>query len=346
MARRFTLIVNEVEAATIRMIFERYLALGSVNLLLRELDARGIRTKLNTSASGRSRGGVAFSRGALFYLLKNRLYLGEITHRRESHPGLHESIIDRDLFDAVQRTLAAKARRCASSQGGVARSPLAGRIFDADGAPMSPTFAHGRAGRLYRYYVSASLQQRGISTMSAGQHRRRVSASVIERHLEEALPQSHGDEPDSAGGNIDRIRRVELHADRLIVTLHANAGASVSSWPAHAPLVLPFVLSTRTGRTQVAPGDRSGPRRDPVLIRALRSAHAMLARDGSGLPTLEAAPLGPHRNRILRLAFLAPDLQTAILAGRQPRALTLAALLAGEMPLLWSEQRARLAGQA
>ncbi len=337
------LIVNAAEAVTVRMIFERYLALGSVNLVLRELAERGITTKRNISAGGKTRGGVAFSRGALFHLLKNRLYLGEITHRKDAHPGLHDAIVDRALFEAVQQQLAGQARRSAASHGGLASAPLAGRIFDADGAPMSPTFAHGRGGRLYRYYVSAPLQQ-GSRVATNDPHPRRISATILERHLEEALfrPRNDGSETKPASA-LDRIRRIEVHPDRLVVTPQSDP--SNANELTGARLVLPFAVSTRSGRTRIIVGDRTGPRRAPVLIRALRSAHAMLARDASGMPKLDAAPLGPHRNRILRLAFLAPDLQGDILAGRQPRTLTLAALLADDMPLLWREQRARLVAQ-
>lgn len=83
-------------------------------------------------------------------------------------------------------------------------------------------------------------------------------------------------------------------------------------------------------------------RRDPVLIKALRTAHAMLEADAAGRPTLDAAPASPHLRRLVRLAFLAPDLQRAILAWRQPPGLTLERLMHAPMPMLWSEQAALL----
>jgi hypothetical protein len=75
-----------------------------------------------------------------------------------------------------------------------------------------------------------------------------------------------------------------------------------------------------------------------VLIKALRAAHAMLDTDAAGLPTLDAAPASPYRRRLVRLAFLAPELQRAILAGQQPPGLTLESLMHAPMPMLWSEQ--------
>jgi len=330
--------VNEHEAAIVRMIFERYLALGSVGLVLRELASLGVRTKVNLGCTGARRGGVDFSRGALFHLLKNRLYLGEITHRNDAYPGLHDAIVDRAIFDAVQTRLAGKVHRTRAGQSRSMDAPLAGRIFDAAGARMSPTFAYGRGGRLYRYYVSAPLQRNG-KTDAATSYPCRVAASVIEDHLRLALSGLHDDGSSiRPGGALDRIARIEVHADRLVVTPRAERSASGSD----GPLVLPFAISTRSGRTRITLGDPTGPRHDPALIRALRAAHAMVARDAAGLPTLDAAPLGPYRNRIVRLAFLAPDIQRAILAGRQPRGLTLASLLDGQMPLSWSAQRDRL----
>jgi site-specific DNA recombinase len=81
---------------------------------------------------------------------------------------------------------------------------------------------------------------------------------------------------------------------------------------------------------------------DPILIGALRKAHAMISRDSTGMPTIETAPTSPYERRLLRLAFLAPDIQQAILVGGQPRGFNLAAFMTMEMPLAWAEQRQAL----
>ena len=80
---------------------------------------------------------------------------------------------------------------------------------------------------------------------------------------------------------------------------------------------------------------------DPALIKALRAAHAHLKWDASGLPFLEKAPSSSHKRRLIRLAFLAPDLQQAILDGRQQPGLTLGQIIDSCPPLLWSEQSAQ-----
>ena len=125
--------VNPDEAAIVRDIFSRYLDLGSVHELERALRHEGIVSKVRITASGKRTGGHPFSRGALFHLLRNRLYLGEITHRDASWPGLHEAIIEPDLFEAVGLRLDANRRRRQPTAGRVAASPLAGRIFDDHG---------------------------------------------------------------------------------------------------------------------------------------------------------------------------------------------------------------------
>src|SRR5437879_1250816 len=100
------LVIIDSEAEIVRAIFRRYAELGSVQLLKHELDARGIKSKSWTSASGRPIGGKPFSRGALYLMLRNRTYLGEILHKGQSHPGDHSPIIDQPLWDAVHSKLA------------------------------------------------------------------------------------------------------------------------------------------------------------------------------------------------------------------------------------------------
>lgn len=99
------LVVNTAEAETVRLIFDRYLELRSVHALVRWLAEQGIRSKAWTSSRGRQRGGEPFGRGALFHLLKNRTYVGEIPHRDRTYPGAHEPIVDAAVFAQVQDLL-------------------------------------------------------------------------------------------------------------------------------------------------------------------------------------------------------------------------------------------------
>ena len=106
-----TLAVNPAEVDTVGAIFARYLELGSVHALQHDLAARGFVSKRWTTAAGQTTGGVPFSRGALFHLLRSPVYLGKIVHKGTVHPGAHPAIVDQALFDAVQVRLDAQRRR-------------------------------------------------------------------------------------------------------------------------------------------------------------------------------------------------------------------------------------------
>src|SRR5258707_4408504 len=95
--------VVEDEAERVRLIYRRYLEVGGVNALVRDLRKRDIRTKSRLLATGVTRGGVPFGRGSLFHLLRNRFYIGEVKYKDETLPGEQPAIMDRALFDAVQQ---------------------------------------------------------------------------------------------------------------------------------------------------------------------------------------------------------------------------------------------------
>src|SRR5215471_5201967 len=151
------LVVLPEEAETVRLIFRRYLELGSIRALVEDLDRRGIRTRRQTLSNGKIRGGIRFGVGSLAHLLRNRFYIGEVVYREAVHIGEQKAILDRALFEAVQTQLAATAinRRLRTRS-----SPalLAGRIFDDRSNPMTPTHTRKRGVR-YRYYVAHAVLQ-------------------------------------------------------------------------------------------------------------------------------------------------------------------------------------------
>jgi site-specific DNA recombinase len=151
------LVVVPEEAETVRLIFRRYLRLGSLKALIQDLDRRGIHTKRQVGSNGQSRGGIRFGVGPLARLLRNRFYVGDVVYRGKIPSGEHEPIVDQPLFEAVQTKLAASAaawqRRLKGSLA------LAGRIFDDLGNRMTPTHTNKRGAR-YRYYVSHALLQK------------------------------------------------------------------------------------------------------------------------------------------------------------------------------------------
>ncbi len=133
------LVINDPEAETVRHIFRRYTELRSVRLLRDELAANAIRSKMRTASDGSAYGGKPLARGALYLMLQNRIYRGEIVHKDQTHPGEHAAIIDEALWAEVQRTL--ETNRVDRSHGAGADQPslLAGLIHDAEGERSPPT---------------------------------------------------------------------------------------------------------------------------------------------------------------------------------------------------------------
>jgi len=150
------LVVNPAEAKTVQLIFERYAALKSVRLLQEELDRTSVVSKSRKRDNGSAYGGQPLGRGALYAMLSNRLYRGEIVHKGVSHPGQHDPIIDEALFNEVQSILVANRANRERGTNADAPSLLAGLIFDAEGSRMTPTHA-SKKGVRYRYYVSHTL---------------------------------------------------------------------------------------------------------------------------------------------------------------------------------------------
>ncbi len=179
------LLINPAEAETVRGIFQRYLELRSVRLLRDDLDRRGIISKIRLSRNGNRSGGKAFSRGALYELLSNPVYIGEIRHRKERHPGQHEPILERELWERAQRQLRDQAARCRTRATKAGPSPLAGKLFDEDGECLYVAGA-AKGKRRYRYYVSRRLVTGSADKMQNGW---RLSGPEIERAVAVAARQ-------------------------------------------------------------------------------------------------------------------------------------------------------------
>ncbi len=148
-------------------IFRRYLALKSVRDLKEDLAAAGIRSKRRVRPDGTEYGGRELARGALYLMLQNRIYRGEITHKGNSYPGEHPAIIEQPLWDEVQAVLA--KNRVERATGARAKHPslLGGLVFDATGERLTPTYAIKKGAR-YRYYISASLMRQAKTRRSHG----------------------------------------------------------------------------------------------------------------------------------------------------------------------------------
>lgn len=212
--------VNEKEAKNVRLIFRKYLELQSVHKLAYWLKDKGIGPKRWTSSRGKRMGGAVFSRGALFHLLRNPIYHGMIRHKGLLHEGGHLAIVDQRIFEKVQLDLNAAANRHKGRNNLVARAPLTGKLFDAAGEPMSPSFSHGRKGRLYRYYVSTSLQKGG--TPSKDQLLlQRVPANSIEQQVSQAVQRLCAAPPEP----LRLVKRVDIGAGAIGMLIAISATA-------------------------------------------------------------------------------------------------------------------------
>lgn len=365
-----SLVRNEVEAETVHLIFSRYLDLRSVNLLERWLHQEGICSKAWISTRGRAVGGRRFSRGALTHMLKNRIYLGEILHKGVRYPDAHPAILETATFDAVQSALLQNTGSSVKQSLRAGRAALTGLIFDAEGRPMSPTFSYGRSKRAYRYYVSAPLQKGGA--ILEDDTLRRVPGQIADELILDIVGRLAG-QAVTVGELPKYLRRVDLHQDsvRLAIDRQSLTGRAREpqldlalaekrlstgqqalldpSNPSQVHIRLPVRVKVRGGRSWIAsPDGKAAPSQaniDPTLIDGLSRAHNIIDQVGARPDRASAtnrkarAPTSAYQRALCTLAFLAPDIQAAIAAGRQPAGLRLEHLLRTEIPFAWVDQR-------
>jgi site-specific DNA recombinase len=177
------LIPHSAEAELVRNIFALYVKLGCVLKLLAHLNRENIKTKAWVTKAGARIGGASFARGHLYYLLRNRLYIGEIRHRDKWYPGAHPGIVPRELWDKVQAQLDSNLRIQRKRAREHSSSLLTGLIEDGEGNRFTPSFTIKR-GRRYRYYVSQAVIQNPAGQRSGPT---RLPAHEIESRVAERL---------------------------------------------------------------------------------------------------------------------------------------------------------------
>jgi site-specific DNA recombinase len=142
--------INENEAERVREVYRHYLRLGCVSALKEYLDHSPICSKQRTHGKGRLIGGGRFSRGALYHILRNHLYVGELRHDGKVYKGQHEAIIEREIWLQAQEQLTGNRQGKPRHIRSTSSSLLTGILFDEEGSRMTPTHAN-KAGRRYRY---------------------------------------------------------------------------------------------------------------------------------------------------------------------------------------------------
>jgi hypothetical protein len=353
------LLVHPGEAEQLRIIFSRYLELESLTALMQDLARRGIATKERQLSSGSTSGGGTFGKGGLAYLLRNRTYLGEITHQGRTYPGEHEPIIDRDLFEAVQTKLTSQAQARRHGRAG-SDALLMGRIFDDRGNRMTPASAHKQGAR-YRYYVSAPLMQ---GKREAAGSVPRVPAPDIEQLVMERLRSEVAPSGCEGHAEVDRhsvlqhVRRVEVRSGSVLLEIALpseeqadGANAAPSARLVNVPWSPP---PGRVRRTVVAVQSDTADHLIPMradtretLLVAVAKARRWLDELSShrvtsfGAISAREGCSERYVRSILPLAFLAPEVLKSALDGRLPDTYGVSRLAANSPPS-WDEQKRML----
>jgi site-specific DNA recombinase len=345
------IIVNDLEADCVRTIFQSYLKLGSLNLLMADLRKGGIVTKVRVLKTGQTVGGIAFMRGPLAYLLRNRFYIGEVVFKGETLAGEQPAIVDRDLFDAVQAKLNEQVNNHKVSRT-KSEALLLGRIYDDRGHRMTPSHARKR-GTKYRYYLSSALlqgraKQAGtVSRIPADEIEALVAKSVrghlnLSAEIEDAvLVQTH-------------VIRVEIQSDQLVIEFASAQGVDRRRKQSRNVIQVPWRKTPPTRHREILVPVTA----QPESTRPMRSENrallvASIARGRRWLDELIAEPAATTEsiagregcttrkiNMTISLAFLAPDLVKAAIDGRLPHGMGVARL--ADLSAEWSRQRQML----
>ncbi|MFL6728203.1 MAG: recombinase family protein [Sphingomicrobium sp.] len=374
-----TLAIVDDHAEIVRDIYRRYAELGNVRLVAEQLLRDGIRSPDRTSGAGRRFGGRQFTRGQIYHMLKNPIYVGEIEHRGQMHAGQHPPIIDRALWDEVQQQLKVNLRgaRCTRAAN---PSPLSGKLFDHDGEPLIPV--HACKGKVrYRYYVSRALQHDGATETTTGI---RIPARELETHISEVIGRLFDDpaglaarlqleafaypmivtrcseaaqhlqqrrEPAAEFVAMVRLLPDEIEIDVSTIRLGRALNIVVTDCPPTITLRANVWFRRRGGVIRLVRGDGRPldlARPQSSLINLVAKAHHWwmhLAQGEHDLTELARSEgvTASYITRVVRLAFLSPATVEAILHGRQRADVTSTALTNGaDFPTLWSAQVGRI----
>jgi DNA invertase Pin-like site-specific DNA recombinase len=264
-ARGRKLIVLPTEAKRVLWLYRRYLALGCVRKVKADLDRRGLKSKVRISATKRKFGGSSYSRGALYNILQNPIYLGEVHHKDQIYPGEHEALVPRGLWDKVQARL--RTNNQARRNGLNAKSPslLAGLLYDEHGHRFTPSHAV-KEGKRYRYYVS----QAAIQGVAQGAAPRRIPAHEIETLVSNRVKSFLG-----APEELLKASRF-THRSRDLRAILAAGRSRVKGWETCSSAEQRELLHSIIHRVVV------GESKAEILIRKRGLSAALLGRPAAG----------------------------------------------------------------
>ena len=360
--------IVEDHAEIVRRLFRGYLEAGSATRLKQTIDTENLRLPVRIDGAGRSTGGGLISRGHLYKILSNPIYVGRIAHKGQVHEGQHPPIIDHDLWDQVRQSLkdhlaTGKATHEAQSSDAL----LVGKLFDDRGNRMTPTWAR-KGSKRWRYYVSQAVLQ-GDKTKAGSVAR--VSAPEIENKIVDAigkLAQRAGSEfgpsgCEQAGDNTiapeggraasdhhadirSFVDRITLERTTIRIALspdleeHEEAKTITIPWTPPSPYRRREIIQGANVESAIARPMRQSARL--LVIDALREAHRWLDELlADPRQTVEAIASREGKSErsirmMLSLAFLAPDIVKAAVEGCLPRGFGLTRLI--DLPIAWSDQ--------
>jgi len=259
------LVINEAEATTVRMIFERFVALGSASTLARALQAEGVTNKR----------GRRIDKGFIYKLISNRVYLGEAVHKGTSYPGEHEAIIGKELWESVHAILKESPRERRTKNRNRSEALLKGLIFTTTGVAMTPTFTQ-KGERLYHYYTSMDLIRNRVIPDKAAPLR--LSAAVLDGAVVAELRRLIA-APEVAARVMATFRRDGIRVDEESVVEALRRFNDL--WDALFPVEQARIVRLLVGRVTVGAGG--------IAVDLRNNGLAALVRDLSANARLEAA---------------------------------------------------------
>ncbi|MEO1568811.1 MAG: recombinase family protein, partial [Pseudomonadota bacterium] len=329
------LVINAGEARTVQVLFESYLRLGCVRKLKGFADDKGFTTKLRTGASGTKSGGASFSRGRLYHLLSNPIYIGKIRHREHIHDGQHEAIISSELWTKVQDRLARNKVARKTRRNAASRSPLAGKLFDENDRRMTPSHAV-KAERRYRYYVTD-----GDSGEACRLPAPELEAIVLKAVRSDRTVRLISDAPaDPTPDEVwSLIERVTLNADTLSISVEQPDGMKHT-------INAPYSVRRRGVETKLVLDDRPDRTPDLTMIRRILRAVSWVDQVSMGHTLKQVAEADGVSSDFVThnidLAYLSPANLDAILRGRQRPDLTVTTLSKRRWSVDWAWQNLEL----